>query len=80
VRPLPVQEIRRAGAARRQVKTIADFASDKVEAGVGRALQDDAGRYLFFLAGTRHRYQPEEPFYFILLARPWHCRTYYAMT
>lgn len=29
-----------------------DFCSDDVEAGVGLAVQDDAGHYLFFLAGT----------------------------
>jgi hypothetical protein len=30
-----------------EVKMIADFAPDNVEAGVGLALQDDEGRYLF---------------------------------
>ncbi|MGD8969217.1 MAG: NUDIX hydrolase [Anaerolineae bacterium] len=44
-------------------KTIADFVPDGVEAGVGLALQDDGGRYLFFLAGTRHHCPPGELFY-----------------
>jgi 8-oxo-dGTP pyrophosphatase MutT (NUDIX family) len=38
------------------IQTIADFAPDGVESGVGLILQDDRGRYLFFLAGTRHRH------------------------
>jgi ADP-ribose pyrophosphatase YjhB (NUDIX family) len=46
-----------------EVKTIAGFAPDNVEAGVGLALQDDEGRYLFVLAGTRHRCPPGELFY-----------------
>ncbi len=37
------------------MRQIIDFAPDNVEAGVGLALQDDHQRYLFFLAGTRHR-------------------------
>lgn len=45
------------------IRTIADFAPDGIEAGVGLALQDDTGRYLFFLAGTRHRCPPGELFY-----------------
>jgi len=45
------------------IRTIADFVPDDVEAGVGLALQDDEGRYLFFLAGTRHRCPPGELFY-----------------
>lgn len=44
------------------IRTIADFAED-AEAGVGLALQDDEGRYLFFLAGTRHRCPQGERFY-----------------
>ena len=44
-------------------RTIADFAPDSVEVGVGLALQDDAGLYIFFLAGTRHRCPPGELFY-----------------
>lgn len=45
------------------IRTIADFAPDGTEAGVGLALQDDSERYLFFLAGTRHRCPPGELFY-----------------
>jgi 8-oxo-dGTP pyrophosphatase MutT (NUDIX family) len=45
------------------MKAIADFAPDNTEAGVGLALQDDDGRYLFCLAGTRHRCPPGELFY-----------------
>jgi 8-oxo-dGTP pyrophosphatase MutT (NUDIX family) len=36
--------------------TIADLIPEGAEAGVGLALQDEQGRYLFFLAGTRHRH------------------------
>jgi len=42
---------------------ISDFCPEDVEAGVGLALQDDEGRYLFFLAGTRHHCPPGELFY-----------------
>jgi 8-oxo-dGTP pyrophosphatase MutT (NUDIX family) len=42
---------------------IADFVPTGVEAGVGLALQDEGGRYLFFLAGTRHNCPPGELFY-----------------
>ena len=42
---------------------IADFVPDDAEAGVGLALQEDGGRYLFFLAGTRHYCPPGELFY-----------------
>lgn len=45
------------------IESIADFAPEDVEAGVGLALQDDGGRYLFFLAGTRHHCPPGELFY-----------------
>ena len=38
------------------IRTIAEFAPDGVESGVGLALQDDRGRYLIFLAGTRHQH------------------------
>ena len=44
-------------------RTIADFAPDGTESGVGLVLQDDYDRYLFFLAGTRHRCPPGELFY-----------------
>jgi ADP-ribose pyrophosphatase YjhB (NUDIX family) len=43
--------------------TIADFVPQGAEAGVGLALQDDEGYYLFFLAGTRHHCPPGELFY-----------------
>jgi hypothetical protein len=42
---------------------IEDFAPEDSEAGVGLALEDGEGRYLFFLAGTRHRCPPGELFY-----------------
>jgi 8-oxo-dGTP pyrophosphatase MutT (NUDIX family) len=42
---------------------IADFAPEGTETGVGLVLQDDNGRYLFFLAGTRHRCHHGELFY-----------------
>lgn len=45
------------------IMTIADFAPDGVEAGVGLALQDDTGYYVFCLAGTRHHCPPGELFY-----------------
>lgn len=45
------------------ITTIADFAPEDIEAGTGLAIQDDARRYLFFLAGTRHRCPPGELFY-----------------
>jgi ADP-ribose pyrophosphatase YjhB (NUDIX family) len=45
------------------IKAIADFVPQDAEAGVGLALQDDEGRYLFFLAGTRHHCPPGELFY-----------------
>ncbi|MBN1643075.1 MAG: NUDIX hydrolase [Anaerolineae bacterium] len=43
------------------IETIADF--DSAESGVGLVLQDVDGRYLFFLAGTRHTCPPGELFY-----------------
>jgi 8-oxo-dGTP pyrophosphatase MutT (NUDIX family) len=45
------------------IRTIADFAPDDTESGVGLVLQDDDGRYLFFLAGSRHHCPPGELFY-----------------
>jgi 8-oxo-dGTP pyrophosphatase MutT (NUDIX family) len=45
------------------IRTTADFAPDGTEAGVGLVLQDDRERYLFFLAGTRHRCPPGELLY-----------------
>lgn len=45
------------------IRTIADFAPDGTESGVGLVLQDDGDRYLFLLAGTRHHCSPGELFY-----------------
>jgi 8-oxo-dGTP pyrophosphatase MutT (NUDIX family) len=45
------------------IRTIADFAPEGVEAGVGLALEHGDGRYLFFLAGARHHCPPGELFY-----------------
>lgn len=45
------------------IKTIADFVPRGAESGVGLALQDEQGRYIFFLAGTRHHCPPGEIFY-----------------
>ena len=42
---------------------ISDFAPPGAESGVGLALQDDGGQYLFFIAGTRHHCRPGELFY-----------------
>jgi 8-oxo-dGTP pyrophosphatase MutT (NUDIX family) len=44
------------------LQSLADFAAE-AEAGVGLAVQDEAGRYLFHLAGTRHHCPPGELFY-----------------
>jgi 8-oxo-dGTP pyrophosphatase MutT (NUDIX family) len=45
------------------INSIHNFAPKNVEAGVGLAIQDEVDRYLFFLAGTRHRCPPGELFY-----------------
>jgi ADP-ribose pyrophosphatase YjhB (NUDIX family) len=45
------------------IQSIADFCPQGAEAGVGLALQDEGGRYLFFVAGKRHRCPPGERFY-----------------
>ncbi len=45
------------------IRAIADWVPASAESGVGLALQDEQGRYLFFLAGTRHRCPPGELFY-----------------
>jgi len=45
------------------MQSIADFCPQDAEAGVGLALQDNKGCYLFFIAGTRHRCPPGERFY-----------------
>lgn len=43
--------------------TIKDYVPAGTETGVGLALRDSRGRYLFFLAGTRHQCPPGELFY-----------------
>lgn len=45
------------------IRSIADFAPEDTESGVGLVLQDNDDRYLFFLAGTRHHCPPGELFY-----------------
>jgi 8-oxo-dGTP pyrophosphatase MutT (NUDIX family) len=45
------------------MRSISDFCPEGVEAGTGLVLQDDKGRYLFFIAGTRHHCPPGERFY-----------------
>ncbi|MBN1660709.1 MAG: NUDIX hydrolase [Anaerolineae bacterium] len=45
------------------IRTLVDLVPAGAEAGVGLALQDEQGRYLFFVAGTRHRCPPGELFY-----------------
>jgi 8-oxo-dGTP pyrophosphatase MutT (NUDIX family) len=45
------------------MQSIADFCPEGAEAGVGLALQDDEGRYLFFLAGRGLYCPPGERFY-----------------
>ena len=45
------------------MQSIADFCPRGAKAGVGLALQDDRGRYLFFLAGKRNFCPPGELFY-----------------
>lgn len=45
------------------ITSITDFSDASIEAGVGLVLQDEADRYMFFLAGTRHRCAPGEIFY-----------------
>ncbi len=42
---------------------IGDIVPDRAESGVGLALRDESGRYLFFLAGTKFRCPPGELFY-----------------
>jgi hypothetical protein len=45
------------------ITTLDDFAPEGVESGVGLCIKDRTGRFLFFLAGTRHRCPPGELFY-----------------
>jgi 8-oxo-dGTP pyrophosphatase MutT (NUDIX family) len=46
-----------------RIESTADFAPENVEAGVGLALRDESGRYVFFLAGFRHACPAGELFY-----------------
>ena len=43
--------------------TVSDLISENVESGVGLALEDETGRLLFFIAGTKFRCPPGELFY-----------------
>jgi 8-oxo-dGTP pyrophosphatase MutT (NUDIX family) len=45
------------------MQSISDFCPQGAEAGVGLALQDGEGRYLFFVAGRRHLCPPGARFY-----------------
>lgn len=45
------------------IQSLLDFCPKGAEAGVGLALQDDDGSYLFFIAGPRHYCPPGELFY-----------------
>lgn len=45
------------------IRSIADFCPQGAEAGVGLAISEPSGRYLFFLAGARHYCPPGERFY-----------------
>jgi len=45
------------------IRTLADFAPEGTESGVGLVLQHGEEHYIFFLAGTRHRCPPGELFY-----------------
>jgi 8-oxo-dGTP pyrophosphatase MutT (NUDIX family) len=45
------------------IRSIADFCPEGAEAGVGLAVQNDEGHYLFFIAGPRHYCPPGELFY-----------------
>jgi 8-oxo-dGTP pyrophosphatase MutT (NUDIX family) len=45
------------------MQSISDFCPQGAESGVGLALQDDKGRYTFFIAGSRHYCPPGELFY-----------------
>ena len=45
------------------INRISDFVPNGTEAGVGLVLQDEQDRYIFFLAGTRHKCPPNEIFY-----------------
>jgi 8-oxo-dGTP pyrophosphatase MutT (NUDIX family) len=45
------------------MQSLSDFCPESAEAGTGLVLQDDKGRYLFFIAGRRHHCPPGERFY-----------------
>ena len=45
------------------MQSISEFCPQGAEAGVGLALQDDPGHYLFFIAGSRHDCPPGTRFY-----------------
>jgi 8-oxo-dGTP pyrophosphatase MutT (NUDIX family) len=45
------------------IRSIDAFAPQGEEAGVGLAIRDQSGRYIFFLAGSRHHCPPGELFY-----------------
>ena len=45
------------------IRSISDFCPEGAEAGVGLALQNDEGHYLFIIAGSRHHCPPGELFY-----------------
>jgi 8-oxo-dGTP pyrophosphatase MutT (NUDIX family) len=45
------------------IRSIDEFAPQGEEAGVGLAIRVQSGRYLFFLAGTRHHCPPGKLFY-----------------
>ncbi|MEJ2354113.1 MAG: hypothetical protein P8Y03_30430 [Anaerolineales bacterium] len=45
------------------MSTLSDFVPEDAESGVGLALQDERGGYLFFLAGRRHHCPAGELFY-----------------
>ena len=45
------------------MRSISDFCPPDAESGVGLAIRNDDGRYLFFLAGMRHDCPPGERFY-----------------
>jgi len=43
--------------------TVSDLIPENVESGVGLALEDESGRLLFFIAGTKFQCPPGELFY-----------------
>jgi 8-oxo-dGTP pyrophosphatase MutT (NUDIX family) len=63
--PFRVKSAKLDQSRNRMINCVADFAPEGTESGVGLALQDDRGRFLFFIAGTRHMVAcpPGELFY-----------------